>query len=97
MTIDDLGTSDASAFLPQHPMGVAYRSTRGRISELVRSCDDASAETIVPACPDWTVRQLCSHLAGVCADLVAGNRPARDVQRGSTRRSRLVPTAPCSS
>jgi uncharacterized protein (TIGR03083 family) len=27
----------------------------------------------VPACPDWTVHDVVAHLAGVCADILAGN------------------------
>lgn len=76
MTADPAAPTDVLT----HPMAVAYRATRARITELTTGLDDASADSIVPACPDWTVRQLCSHLAGVCADLVAGNRPTGDVQ-----------------
>jgi uncharacterized protein (TIGR03083 family) len=73
--------ADAPTDVLTHPMAVAYRATRARITGLAAErLDDATAGSIVPACPDWTVRQLCSHLAGVCADLVAGNRPSGDVQ-----------------
>lgn len=42
------------------------------MSELGRSLDDEEAETITPACPAWTVRQVFAHQAGVTADILAG-------------------------
>ena len=64
----------------RNPFAVAYEATRARITALVAQVDPAEAEAIVPACPDWTVQQLCAHIAGVCTDLVAGNRPGADLQ-----------------
>lgn len=52
-------------------VGALYREERGRIAELVRDADE-QVETKVPACPEWTVRQLVSHLSGVCADIING-------------------------
>ncbi len=49
--------------------------------ELLGGVDEQSANTIVPACPDWTVRNLAAHLAGVCRDLAERNLPAGDVQQ----------------
>ena len=46
-----------------------YRAGRERISEMVR---DADVNVTVPACPEWTVRELVSHLSGVCADIING-------------------------
>lgn len=50
----------------------AYRATRERITELV-GADVSMAETVVPSCPEWTVREVVAHLSGVCADILAGN------------------------
>jgi hypothetical protein len=33
----------------------------------------ATRDVVVPACEPWTVHDLVSHLAGVCADVLAGN------------------------
>ena len=54
-------------------VGTAYAEARERVCELVRSLSDAEAETPVPACPGWTVRDTVAHLTGVCADILAGN------------------------
>ncbi len=47
----------------------AYRSVRGRMIDMARAADPA---TPVPACPEWTVRELLAHVTGVAADVVAG-------------------------
>jgi len=48
----------------------AYRATRERVTALVTEAGPEVAELPVPACPDWTVRQVVAHLAGVCDDIV---------------------------
>jgi uncharacterized protein (TIGR03083 family) len=60
-------------------LAVAYGATRARITTLLAD-GQRHAGTIVPACPDWTVADLCAHLAGVCADLVARRNPSGDTQ-----------------
>lgn len=52
---------------------VLYRDTRNRITELVRGLSPDEADTIAPATPEWTVRQIVCHVSGVVADLLAGN------------------------
>ncbi len=47
----------------------AYRAVRERMIELATSADPT---TSVPACPQWTVRELVAHVTGVAADVVAG-------------------------
>ena len=51
--------------------GAAYE----RVRELVSGIDDRQAKTVVPACPDWTVRQLLAHMVGLGADVVRGDEP----------------------
>ena len=34
----------------------------------------------MPACPEWTVRDLISHVTGIASDLSAGRRPQGDTQ-----------------
>jgi uncharacterized protein (TIGR03083 family) len=58
----------------------AYRGARERITDLVTGISPAQAALVVPSCPDWTVQQLCCHLAGVCADLVGRRGPTGDTQ-----------------
>jgi uncharacterized protein (TIGR03083 family) len=38
-----------------------------------RALDDQAAETPVPACPGWTVRDVYAHLAGAATDILNGN------------------------
>lgn len=53
--------------------GVLYREEREQIIELVEVLDDAGVATPVPTCPEWTVREVIAHLAGVCDDVINGN------------------------
>ncbi len=49
----------------------AYLGVVERLSSLVRDRPTALDET-VPACPEWTVREVLAHLAGLAEDWVAG-------------------------
>ena len=53
-------------------MGAVYRETRLRLTDRVRE-HAASASMAVPACPDWTIKDVVGHLSGVCVDILAGN------------------------
>jgi len=54
-----------------------YAAVRARVRALLADSDEAVARTVVPSCPDWTVRDLCAHLAGVPAALVARDNPPK--------------------
>ncbi len=54
---------------------LAWRAARDRVSDLVASLDDQQLGSRVPACPDWTVRELLSHMVGLGADVLAGDEP----------------------
>ncbi len=47
----------------------------GRVTDLVGALGADEAARRVPACPDWTVRDLLSHMIGLDADVVAGDEP----------------------
>ena len=51
----------------------AYLSGFDRVAGLVRSLDDDQLARIVPACPEWTVKELVAHLTGVAADSLNAN------------------------
>jgi uncharacterized protein (TIGR03083 family) len=51
-------------------LGDLYAEGRARIVDLVAG-DDGTA--IVPTCPRWTVKEVLAHLAGIPADIIAGN------------------------
>src|SRR5262245_37983537 len=55
-------------------MGVLdlWTDSQRAMSTLGRSLDDIQAETTTPACPEWTVRQVFAHQAGVVTDILAG-------------------------
>jgi uncharacterized protein (TIGR03083 family) len=46
-----------------------------RVIDLVGPLSAGQAAVRVPACPDWTVRDLLSHMVGLGADVVAGDEP----------------------
>lgn len=54
---------------------VEWTRAQDRVIELVADLPADRAERRVPACPDWTVRDLLSHMVGLCADVVAGDEP----------------------
>jgi uncharacterized protein (TIGR03083 family) len=56
---------------------VAYTGVRSRISTLLNESD---ADVNIPSCPDWSVQNLCAHLAGVAVALVNRDRPGADLQ-----------------
>jgi uncharacterized protein (TIGR03083 family) len=53
-------------------MGEMYREGRIGMIELGRSLTDDDASTMVPGCPQWTVKDVYAHQAGVVADALAG-------------------------
>jgi uncharacterized protein (TIGR03083 family) len=52
--------------------GSAYRETRERVTELITSLSDEELERMVPACPEWSVKDLFGHLAAIATDVVEG-------------------------
>ncbi len=49
-----------------------YRAVRASVTAFAQDLTPDQLATRVPGCPDWTVRELLSHLSGLSADLVAG-------------------------
>ena len=45
------------------------------MTELMAGVGPDEAARAVPACPDWSVRELLSHMVGLGADVVAGDEP----------------------
>lgn len=54
-------------------LAAAYRDLRGRILDMTADLSPEETERMVPCCPEWRVRDLLCHLAGVPADIIAGN------------------------
>ncbi|MBM3827317.1 MAG: maleylpyruvate isomerase family mycothiol-dependent enzyme [Actinobacteria bacterium] len=61
-------------------MGDEYRNARRRMQAVAAELTDEDAAGIVSACPEWTVKDLFSHVTGIATDLVAGQRPSGDTQ-----------------
>ena len=57
--------AERSAAWERVPGEVAFRATREHITRLVEAHPDA-ADRIVPACPEWTVRDLLAHVIEHC-------------------------------
>ncbi len=53
----------------------AWRDAFDRVCGLVERLGDAELEVTVPACPDWTARQLLAHMVGLGVDVLAGDEP----------------------
>jgi uncharacterized protein (TIGR03083 family) len=58
---------------PSSDYAGAYHLVRVDLIELLGSQDESRLDTIAPATPEWRVRDIAAHLAGVCDDIVAGN------------------------
>lgn len=56
------------------PSALAYRTVRGNICELALDSPGVAGKP-VPACPEWTVRDLVAHLAGNCAGMLGAPAP----------------------
>lgn len=49
-----------------------WATTQADMSGLGRTLSEADGDLRVPACPDWTVKDVFAHMAGVADDLLAG-------------------------
>ena len=54
---------------------VEWVDAQRRVIDLVGGLDAQQAERRVPACPDWSVRDLISHMVGLGVDVLAGDEP----------------------
>jgi uncharacterized protein (TIGR03083 family) len=65
--------TDAAQGQDMKAFGRAYQGARERLSDLVLAASPEELERQVPACPEWTVKELVSHVTGIAADMLAGN------------------------
>ena len=78
--------SSTPADLSPDEYAAEYAASRHRIRSIVEAISadpgtaPAVASTVIPACPDWSLTNICSHLAGICRDLVERNNPGDDAQ-----------------
>lgn len=52
--------------------GTAYAGVRERTSALLRAATPEQLAAIAPATPEWTVKDVLGHMAGVPTDVLAG-------------------------
>lgn len=53
----------------------AYVDARDRVISLVVAADERQLDSMVPACPDWSVLDLLGHLIGACETFVTAGVP----------------------
>ncbi|MCD2194300.1 maleylpyruvate isomerase family mycothiol-dependent enzyme [Actinomycetospora endophytica] len=52
-----------------------WSRAQARVIALMAGATAEQVSTTVPACPDWTARDLFSHMVGLGSDVVAGDEP----------------------
>jgi uncharacterized protein (TIGR03083 family) len=52
-----------------------WSKAQERVIALLEGATAEQVESHVPSCPDWTVRDLFSHMVGLGTDVVAGDEP----------------------
>ena len=84
-----------------------YQQSQERLVALAADLDERQLATVVPACPDWDVRQTYAHMAGLCVEVAQGlvrppvddevtarqvaDRAGRSIQEITTEWSKGVP------
>ena len=58
---------------PDEDLGVAYEESRQRFMVLVADLSPDQLAVVVPACPEWTVKDLVAHVIGIASDTASGN------------------------
>jgi uncharacterized protein (TIGR03083 family) len=51
----------------------AYTELRARVTELMQSLTLEQAQTTVPHCPQWTVKDCFAHMVGIPEDVINGH------------------------
>jgi hypothetical protein len=62
----------------------AYLRTRERMTDLLLAAGDDELQLRVPACPDWSARELLAHLVSMPAALSSGRFPAGPIDEWLT-------------
>ena len=58
--------------LPAQQVCSAYDDLRARVTDLLQSISEEQAQTDVPHCPQWTVKDCLAHMIGVPEDVISG-------------------------
>jgi len=57
----------------RHPLTANYGAERATLIDLGRSLSLADGDVITTACPNWSIKDVYAHLAGISTDILAGN------------------------
>jgi uncharacterized protein (TIGR03083 family) len=57
----------------RHALTDVYREERAELIALGRSLSDEQAATMTTACPEWSIKDVYAHLAGISTDIMSGN------------------------
>ena len=60
---------------PGPALALAYQGSHAVILAILGAVAGDQLSTVVPACPEWTVRDLTAHMTAVAADTVEGRFP----------------------
>ncbi len=58
--------------LPAEQVCAAYDELRVRVTEMMQGISAEQAQTVVPHCPQWTVKDCLAHMIGVPEDVING-------------------------
>ena len=75
----------ASTELNVEQVAERYAVTRDSLVVQLRTLSTAEADVLVPSCPDWRVRDVVAHVAGLVADVIAGVPPPLGSDRNTAR------------
>lgn len=78
-----MGCREVRGTTPSVDVGDEYERVRRRFIGTVLMAGDTQAATPVPATPDWTVRDVLTHVIGLCSDLNALHFPDVGDQGGN--------------
>ena len=71
------------------PIHECYRHVRGNVTELLSGATRADGDAVVPACPEWTMRDLLAHL--VCVATAAIGKLSGGLSAASSSMGMDVP------
>lgn len=65
-----------------------YAVTRDSFIVQLRALSEAQANTNVPSCPEWTVKQVVAHVAGLVTDVIGAVPPPLGSDENTSRQVR---------
>lgn len=86
LNANELNTAELNAAeLDTAEIAELYAVTRDSLIVHLRSLSDVDAGTVVPSCPEWTVKDVVAHVAGLVSDVIAAVPPPLGSDENTTR------------